>query len=633
MTHKTKNSRLSARAILCQILGMLMALTVALPSAAGDAKSVHAEVKNSVVAVEWETDDDGAEGSGVIVGKDVIVTNFHVIDGAGEADIQIWQAKDEHATEWHPPIKAKIAWCKERQDLCLLYVPGVLDRSDAKIATMGEANALSIGDEVYTFGNPEGYQLSLTRGIVSKLNYNEKHPAFEAYEFDFGPINAPIVQTDADILGGSSGGGLFNDDGELIGITTFTDHGEREIDKTELSFAMPVELVAELLAAGSLDAKEEYAAALAGALRHHAQKGNVQAQFDLGWLYDEMSENAGIPHKKLTDGERWFLGKIDDESLEWLFPEFADMKAAEWYKRAAESGHVRAQYNLAISYDIGIGAEDGDKAAAAYWFKRVFDAEEDYGLWPVAARYLGWYYENGQAEIERGEDMTAEDFFNAAARGLLAFAKEYNLDAEEQYYLAELYREGRGVEQNSSKAYSWFLVSAENGDEDAAGAAEEMRANGSGFDIRDAQAEAETYIAESYIARAERGELNAEGQYYLGGLYKEGKGVEQSDYRAYVWFFIAAINGHESADAEVVEMHKEYGADSIREAQAEAAVYLAEQSATDGEAYLWIFVAAESGNEDAAVMVEEMREEYDGEVVRELQAAAETFLKEVNSGE
>ena len=614
MTTQKKNSRLSARAILCQILGMLMALTVALPSAAGDAKSVYDEVRNSVVEVTTVA----AYGSGVIVGEDIVVTNHHVVEEIDEDGIQIRQAKDEHATEWHDPIKAERAWCEEKQDLCLLYVPGVLDTPDAKIATMGEAKALSIGDEIYTFGNPDGFELSLTRGIVSKLNHDEAR-----FGYDFGRISAPIVQTDADILGGSSGGGLFNGDGELIGITTFTVHGERETDKTELSFAMPVELVAELLADGILRVEKEHVAtALAGALRYHAGAGNVQAQFDLGWFYDSIEEGDKIARHQLTDGERWLVGSSSD-----LFNRVVSMKAAEWFMHAAQKGHLTAQYNLATMYDDGIGVgKVGDKTAAASWFQQVVEAEEDNGLWPFAARRLGQYYDKGQGGVEANEEKAAEHF-RMAADGLLQLAEQG--DAEGQYYLAELHKEGKGVEQSLRKAYIWFFIAAHNGDEDAAAEVEKMRGENNGFDISDAQAEAETSIANSYIAHAEEGNLNAGEQYYLGGLYKEGRGVEQDAREAYIWFFIAAGNGDKDAIAEVREMREEYDADSIRNAQAEAAIYLAGQGADTYEVYVWLFIAAQNGDENAATEVGEMREENDADIIREAEEDAEARLKEI----
>ena len=90
----------------------------------------------------------------------------------------------------------------------------------------------SIGEEVYAIGAPQGLDLSLSRGIISQLRGN------------YGKQSAPIIQTDAAISPGSSGGGLFNENGELLGITTFKFSGGAS---EGLSFALPVEWVKELM--------------------------------------------------------------------------------------------------------------------------------------------------------------------------------------------------------------------------------------------------------------------------------------------------------------------------------------------------------------------------------------------------
>ena len=120
----------------------------------------------------------------------------------------------------------------QERDLCLLFVKELPVPPAAKVARVGSAKALSVGDEVYAVGAPAGLELSLSRGIVSQLRGV------------FGKRSAPLVQTDAAISPGSSGGGLFNEAGELVGITTFKHQGEN------LNFAMPAEWVEELRTQG-----------------------------------------------------------------------------------------------------------------------------------------------------------------------------------------------------------------------------------------------------------------------------------------------------------------------------------------------------------------------------------------------
>jgi tetratricopeptide (TPR) repeat protein len=107
------------------------------------------------------------------------------------------------------------------KDLCLLTAPGLA----AKPARLGRAASLKVGAPVYAVGAPQGLELSLSEGIVSQLRG--------------GP--PPLIQTTVAISPGSSGGGLFNAEGELVGITTFYLK-----DSQSLNFALPVEWIAEV---------------------------------------------------------------------------------------------------------------------------------------------------------------------------------------------------------------------------------------------------------------------------------------------------------------------------------------------------------------------------------------------------
>ena len=191
------------------------------------AKGVFAEVAASVVVVLAldEGDATTAQGSGVVVGTHEVVTNCHVLERA--ADVAVHQAADRSGSESYRMAAWTIARDDDR-DLCLLFVEELSLPPAAKVVRLGAAKALSVGEEVFDVGAPAGLELSLSRGIVSQLRGV------------FGKRSAPLIQTDAAISPGSSGGGLFNQAGELVGITTFKWRGEN------LNFAMPVEWVAEL---------------------------------------------------------------------------------------------------------------------------------------------------------------------------------------------------------------------------------------------------------------------------------------------------------------------------------------------------------------------------------------------------
>ena len=217
----------AAAAIFCAI-----AIVVAPLAQAKSAQEIFAAVAAGVVVV-FALDEAGeqiGQGSGVVVGENEVVTNCHVV--ADARAVAVRQAADSRGRQTYL-MDARMAARDEERDLCLLFV-GELSEPPAAIPTAaGRARDLSIGEEVFAVGAPRGLDLSLTRGIVSQLRG------------DFGKKSAPVIQTDAAISPGSSGGGLFNEDGELVGITAFKHSGE---DSEGLSFAVPAEWVAALQA-------------------------------------------------------------------------------------------------------------------------------------------------------------------------------------------------------------------------------------------------------------------------------------------------------------------------------------------------------------------------------------------------
>ena len=211
----------------------IFAVTTVSPYSA-DGKSVKdmfAEVSSSIVVVL--TLDAGGrktgQGSGVVVGKNEVVTNCHVVSNA--RTIVVRQAADVRGRETYR-MKAELVARNEQRDLCLLSVKELSVPPAAPPVIFAAARSVSIGEEVYAIGAPQGLDLSLSRGIISQLRGN------------YGKQSAPIIQTDAAISPGSSGGGLFNENGELLGITTFKFSGGAS---EGLSFALPVEWVKALV--------------------------------------------------------------------------------------------------------------------------------------------------------------------------------------------------------------------------------------------------------------------------------------------------------------------------------------------------------------------------------------------------
>jgi serine protease Do len=140
-------------------------------------------------------------GSGVIISPDgYIVTNNHVIDGA--TDIHVTMSNRE-------VYPAKLIGADPLTDLAVIKIEG----HGFPSIPWGDATKLQPGQTVLAFGNPYGFQFSVTRGIVSALN----RPNPESDRRKPGQF----IQTDAAINQGNSGGALVDARGELIGINTF----------------------------------------------------------------------------------------------------------------------------------------------------------------------------------------------------------------------------------------------------------------------------------------------------------------------------------------------------------------------------------------------------------------------------
>jgi len=166
-----------------------------------------------VVVVTYDASGKPAEqGSGVKLSAGTVATNCHVLKD-GPTHVVRYQGTDYAAT------LDKGDWSR---DVCTLNVPGLV----APAATLGSTRTLQVGADVYAIGAPEGLQLTLSEGIVSSLR----------------PVDGGrYIQTTAAISPGSSGGGLFDDQGRLLGLTSFfASKGQ------QLNFALPVEWIEEL---------------------------------------------------------------------------------------------------------------------------------------------------------------------------------------------------------------------------------------------------------------------------------------------------------------------------------------------------------------------------------------------------
>lgn len=208
-------------------------------------KSVVDQCANSVVEIQTESVTNGSNpfqqyvssgaGSGVILTQDgYIVTNHHVIEDANSITVRT-RSGDEY--------NASLVGSDEQSDLAVLKI----DASGLTPAVLGDSTTLEVGDLAIAIGNPLG-ELggSVTSGIISALDR----------EMTIDGQTMTLLQTDAAVNPGNSGGGLFNANGDLIGIVNAKSSGE---NVEGIGFAIPIstatDIIDELIANGEVTSR------------------------------------------------------------------------------------------------------------------------------------------------------------------------------------------------------------------------------------------------------------------------------------------------------------------------------------------------------------------------------------------
>ena len=158
-------------------------------------------------------------GSGVVVAKNYVLTNYHVVEGASSLKIAIPNSSKANSDL----LEATVAAYDSDKDVAVLYVPELT----LEPVALGDSDALKVGDYVFNIGNPIGFTNTVTAGIVSALNRSiSTDTKTDRYGRRTEVVNT-MIQTDAAINSGNSGGGMFNTAGELVGIPTLKYTGSR----------------------------------------------------------------------------------------------------------------------------------------------------------------------------------------------------------------------------------------------------------------------------------------------------------------------------------------------------------------------------------------------------------------------
>ena len=142
-------------------------------------------------------------GSGVVVAKGYVLTNYHVVENASMLEV----------TSGDDTYSATVAGYDESLDLAVLKVEDL----PLEPVVLGDSDALKVGDWAICIGNPLIFTGTTTVGVISALNREVTSKSTDAYGRRTNNVNR-MIQTDAAINAGNSGGGMFNVAGELVGV-------------------------------------------------------------------------------------------------------------------------------------------------------------------------------------------------------------------------------------------------------------------------------------------------------------------------------------------------------------------------------------------------------------------------------
>lgn len=479
-----------------------------------------------------------ALGSGVVIAKGVVVSNCHVFTENGTEAASVFYRNKR--------FSAKLHYADPAHDLCSFTVPDL----GAPPVKMRGADALVVGEDAYAIGAPEGFNLTLSSGIISSLR---KVPG------------GTIIQMTTPISPGSSGGGLFDSEGRLIGITSYY-----AANGQQLNFALPTEWITALpqrsKSPEELAPKQpgttasvqqgvralfsgDYATAVA-ILGPLAEQGNATAQFEVGFM---CSNGQGVPqdyakalywyHLAAAQGNaeaQYNIGVLYDQGKG--VPQ-DDAKAIEWYSKPAAQDLAQAQYNIGLIYLKGGRGITSDYAKAFNWLSK--SAAQGFA---DAEGLLGTMYGEGLG-VPENDALAVEWFRRAAVQGV----------AGAQALLGVSYQYGRGVPQSYRKALDWYNKAAAQGNSTAETNLGSLYGAGHGVPQDDAKA------AYWYGKAAEQGVVVAQAN--LGARYAAGHGLPQDFTLSAKWLILAQAGGDEDAGKLLINLERIMPEAQVAEAQ------------------------------------------------------------------
>jgi len=245
-------------------------------------------------------------GSGIIISQTddelLILTNNHVVENDKELSVQFVNEKSCDAT---------IKGASERKDVAVISVK-LSDLDDAtvesiKIATIGDSDNLKVGNGIIAIGNALGYGQSVTTGVVSAINRS----------VTIDGTTSKMIQIDAAINGGNSGGALLNSQGEVVGINSAkysSGVSSTSASIEGMGFAIPITNVKELINS-LMNGEEDDSDAEMGIEGYMVTEEQSQSYgIPTGFYISKIIENSGADKAGLEIG--YIITEIDGNKVD-----------------------------------------------------------------------------------------------------------------------------------------------------------------------------------------------------------------------------------------------------------------------------------------------------------------------------
>ena len=318
-------------------------------------------------------------GSGIIIGENdselLIVTNYHVVEDADTLsacfiDNQVYEAN--------------LKGTNPDNDLAVIAIPleNISDDtlSQIKIATVGDSDALKVGEQVVAIGNALGYGQSVTTGIVSAT---DRTLQTETSAVSTATEDLPTyIQTDAAINPGNSGGALVNMDGEVIGINS------AKLASTEvegMGYAIPISRVSDIIETlmnettrTKVSDAEKSSIGITGITVNEA----INEAYDIpaGVYVAEVTEGSGADEAGIRQGDviTAFDGKevTDIQQLQELLQYYSAGETVEvTLKTMGDGGYVDKTVTLTLSHAANTSQTDSESAESSDDVLRGYHAQ------------------------------------------------------------------------------------------------------------------------------------------------------------------------------------------------------------------------------------------------------------------